>query len=200
MPERLVRQRRGLVDLYRITSSQRAEHAAVFLFRGSHLATLGDDVPGVARDGRARRLREGLARRAGEDGEHRCWAGAASSANWLCRELFLWSGCAARWSRERLLSMLCLSRGVVKRPTKGGNAFSFASAATNASLALLPRSPPALRRTRPFPCVSQRNHTRKTHAKDGSVSCGLCPRLRLSYSSSRLCTSVARSPCTYSRL
>ena len=118
MPERLVRQRRGLVDLYRITSSQRAEHAAVLLLRGSHFQSFRHDVPGVALDGRARRLREGLARRAGEDGEHRCWAGAASSANWLCRELFLWTGCAARWTRERLLSMLCLSRGVVKRPTE----------------------------------------------------------------------------------
>ena len=39
-----------------------------------------------------------------------------------------------------VLSRCPLSRGVVKRPTKGGNAFSFASAATNAtSCALLCR-------------------------------------------------------------
>ena len=31
-----------------------------------------------------------------------------------------------------VLSRCPLSRGVVERPTKGGNAFSFASAATNA--------------------------------------------------------------------
>ena len=68
MPERLVRQRRGLVDLYRITSSQRAEHAAVLLLRGSHFQSFRHDVPGVALDGRARRLREAAIRDAGQDG------------------------------------------------------------------------------------------------------------------------------------
>ena len=48
-------------------------------------------------------------------------------------QLFLWSGCARLWGRERLFARCALSRGVVKRPTEGGNAFSFASAATNAT-------------------------------------------------------------------
>ena len=79
MPERLVRQRRGLVDLYRITAPQRAEHAAVLLLRGSHFTPFRHDVPRVARDGRARRLREGLSCCSREDGEHRCSVVAASA-------------------------------------------------------------------------------------------------------------------------
>ena len=133
MPERLVRQRRGLVDLYRITSSQRAEHAAVFLLRRAHFTTLGDDVPRVAPDGRARRLREGLSCCSREDGEHLCLFVAASAATGAVERAFFVVALCGSVDLLRVFSRCPLSRGVVKRPTEGGNAFSFASAATNAT-------------------------------------------------------------------
>ena len=108
MPERLVRQRRGLVDLYRITSSQRAEHAAVFLLRRADLATLRHDVPGVALHRLSLWLREGLARRAGEDGEHRCWADAAPANSGAVLSLFLWSAMRGSVSHERLSACCAL--------------------------------------------------------------------------------------------
>ena len=137
MPERLVRQRRGLVDLYRITSPQRAEHAAVLLLRGSHFTTLGNDVPRVARDGRARRLREGLSCCSREDGEHLYLFVAAATAHYVVQRAFFVVALCGSVELVRVFSRCPLSRGVVKRPTKGGNAFSFASAAMNARLALL---------------------------------------------------------------
>ena len=130
MPERLVRQRRGLVDLYRITSSQRAEHAAVLLLRRAHFTPLGNHVPRVARDGRARRLREGLSCCSREDGEHLCCC-VAASANSGAVESSFFCGCSVRLAEPRTGGVCrALSRGVVKQLTRGGNTLSFASAAT----------------------------------------------------------------------
>ena len=162
MPQALVRQRRGLVDLYRITSSQRAEHAAVFLLRGSHFTPFRHDVPRVARDGRARRLREGLSCCSREDGEHLCCCVAASSANWLCRELFLWTGCARLLGRERLCARCTLSRGVVKRPTEVETPCPLLPRRQmrRAGLLTRPRWTAAFRRTRPLLGVSESYQTR----------------------------------------
>ena len=205
MPQALVREGRGLVDLYRITSSQRAEHAAVLLLRRAHFTPLGNDVPRVAGDGRARRLREGLARRAREDGEHRCWAGAAARRLWRCGELFLWSGCARLWGRERLFARCALSRGVVKRPTEVETPCPLLPRATNAAgraLLARPRSAPASQRTRPFPGVSQSNQTKKRMRRRVRFRAG-CLELSLldlaDSSQAQSCTQSC-SLCTYSCL
>ena len=67
--------------------------------------------------------------------------------HWCCGELFLWSGCARLWGRERLFAPCALSRGVVKRPTEVETPCPLLPRATNASccatqagLGRLPRS------------------------------------------------------------
>ena len=167
MPERLVRQRRGLVDLYRITSSQRAEHAAVFLFRGSHFTTLGNDVPRVARDGRARRLREGLSCCSREDGEHLCCSAAASANSGAVESSFFCGGSAGPGGPRTLVQSLRVVERSCKTTDRGGNAVSFAPAVDKcAMLPLLGRprwgsvdSPRC--RTRPFPGVSESKQTER---------------------------------------
>ena len=132
MPERLVRQRRGLVDLYRITSSQRAEHAAVLLLRGSHFQSFRHDVPGVALDGRARRLREGLSCCSREDGEHLCSVAAPANSGAVERAFFVVALCGSVGG-ERLFAHRASSRGVVKRPTEVETPCPLLPRATNAS-------------------------------------------------------------------
>ena len=192
MPERLVRQRRGLVYFQRVAAPQRAEHAAVLLLRRAHFTPLGNHVPGVARDGRARRLREGLSCCSREDGEHICTVAAAASEKWCWRAAFFVEALRDWVGRERLLARCALSRGVVKRPTEVENALSFASAddkMRRAAAAHQASTAVALRRTRPFPGVSQSNQTGKTHAKTG-------PIVRVTSScSSGLILQTAHRPC-----
>ena len=133
MPERLVRQRRGLVDLYRITSSQRAEHPTIFLLRRAHFTPFRDDVPGVARDGRARRLREGLSCCSREDGEHLCSVAASANSGAVESSFFCGVLCAALEPRAVIRSVRVVERSC-KTTDRGGNALSFASAGDKCEL------------------------------------------------------------------
>ena len=175
MPERLVRQRRGLVYFQRVAAPQRAEHAAVLLLRRAHFTTLRHDVPGVALHWLSLWLCEGLARRAGEDGEHVCWAGAASATLWRCGELFLWRLCGALWTsyacsvvarcREELLNDR--QRVVTPSPLLPRRQMRGAAAAHQASVDC---------RVAPHSSVSRRlaeQSDQKNACEDGSISCGL---------------------------
>ena len=175
MPQALVRQRRGLVDLYRITSSQRAQHAAVFFLRRAHFTPFRDDVPGVARDGRARRLREGLSCCSREDGEHLCSVAATASAlgcaeSFFCGVAVLGCGAANGCSLVGAVDRRCKTANE-RRATEPCPCFTpqmrYAAALRQAW------STAASRCTRPSAGVSQSNRRRKAHARDGSVSRGL---------------------------
>ena len=171
MPERLVRQRRGLVYFQRVAAPQRAEHAAVLLLRRAHFTTLRHDVPGVARDGRARRLREGLSCCSREDGEHRCSVAATASANWCCGEqLFLWSalrgsvvaanGCALVTGRRSPLWTAPIDAKPSLSFASRLNAMGCCAAQAGLGRAVAPHSS--------VPGRLAEHQTRKTHPKTGS--------------------------------
>ena len=114
----------------------------------------------------------------------------------LCRELFLWSGCARLWGRERLFARCALSRGVVKQLTKCGNAFSLLPRRRMRGLALLLLASvdSALRRTRPFLGVSKRNQTRRTRAGRVQNRAGLGGACILQATSIAWCAAPALTP------